>query len=309
MSRPSRIVFVGNVAYSITEEMLVEIFSSVGPVVVRIVFDKETGKSKGFAFCEYRDVDTAHSAVRHLNGLVVMGRPLRVDFSESESKSGSKGSSRATRSPPLVDPPKRSFDTMNSAAPISNPNVYSNQSSPPSIESEIDSLLAKMSHDQLYEIIRPIKALIEEDPAQARQILTQNPQYAYALLRSQLILGLSPAVASQTYPVKSSVNSQGSNFSQPVYPAPAPQMHSVPAPSPTFASEHNVSYSNGVAHVPSFPQYNQPDLFPELSPEQKQMVQQLITLTPDQIAQLPYPTQQQVFAVLQRVRDSQVGHY
>lgn len=45
----------------------------------RIVYDRETGKPKGYGFCEYRDQETALCAMRNLNGHEIAGRTLRVD--------------------------------------------------------------------------------------------------------------------------------------------------------------------------------------------------------------------------------------
>ncbi|KRY15422.1 Cleavage stimulation factor subunit 2, partial [Trichinella patagoniensis] len=71
---------VGNISYDATEEELKEIFSQVGPVVgFRLVFDRETGKPKGYGFCEYLDQETALSAQRNLCNYEFHGRPLRVD--------------------------------------------------------------------------------------------------------------------------------------------------------------------------------------------------------------------------------------
>ncbi|KWU43379.1 hypothetical protein RHOSPDRAFT_12218, partial [Rhodotorula sp. JG-1b] len=76
---------VGNLPFDLTEEQLVEVFSSVGPVVsFRLVFDHATGKPKGFGFCEYRDADTAASALRNLQGVEVGGRGLRLDFADTD---------------------------------------------------------------------------------------------------------------------------------------------------------------------------------------------------------------------------------
>ncbi|CAH1798142.1 unnamed protein product, partial [Owenia fusiformis] len=77
--RALRSVFVGNISYDTTEEQLREIFSQVGPVIsFRLVYDRETGKPKGYGFCEYEDVETAQSAMRNLNNFDLSGRPLRV---------------------------------------------------------------------------------------------------------------------------------------------------------------------------------------------------------------------------------------
>ena len=43
------------------------------------MYDRETGKPKGYGFCEYKDQETALSAMRNLNGFEIAGRTLRVD--------------------------------------------------------------------------------------------------------------------------------------------------------------------------------------------------------------------------------------
>jgi hypothetical protein len=64
------------------------------------VFDRETGKPKGFGFCEYRDTETAMSAMRNLNGYDINGRALRVDFAEKESKGRGPGGPDGPRGGP-----------------------------------------------------------------------------------------------------------------------------------------------------------------------------------------------------------------
>ncbi|PRQ73068.1 hypothetical protein AAT19DRAFT_15821 [Rhodotorula toruloides] len=87
----SKVVFVGNLPFDYTEEQFIDVFSSVGPVVsFRLVFDHATGKPKGFGFCEYRDADTAASAIRNLQGVEVGGRGLRLDFADTEDAPPSK---------------------------------------------------------------------------------------------------------------------------------------------------------------------------------------------------------------------------
>ena len=48
-------------------------------VSFKLVYDRETGKPKGYGFCEYKDQETALSAMRNLNGYEIAGRTLRVD--------------------------------------------------------------------------------------------------------------------------------------------------------------------------------------------------------------------------------------
>lgn len=70
---------------------------------MRLVFDKDTGKAKGYGFVEFYDPETAASAVRNLNDVPVGGRPLRVDFAESDpaqDQQGGGGGGGARRRPP-----------------------------------------------------------------------------------------------------------------------------------------------------------------------------------------------------------------
>ncbi len=79
------ILTVGNIPYEATDENLREIFSQAGPVLsFRLVYDRESGKPKGYGFCEYKDLETAQSAMRNLNGVELHGRNLRVDSAASE---------------------------------------------------------------------------------------------------------------------------------------------------------------------------------------------------------------------------------
>eukprot|EP00118_Oscarella_pearsei_P013907 m.115557 g.115557 ORF g.115557 m.115557 type:complete len:92 (+) comp37545_c0_seq12:48-323(+) len=80
---------VGNIPYDATEEKLKEIFSAAGPVVsFRLVYDRDSGKPKGYGFCEYDDPETAASAIRDINGYPLNGRTLRVDGAASERGGG-----------------------------------------------------------------------------------------------------------------------------------------------------------------------------------------------------------------------------
>jgi RNA recognition motif-containing protein len=61
----------------------------------RLVTDRDTGKSKGFAFCEYHDLAAAESAVRNLSGHEMSGRQLRVSHAEEHQQM--KDGERAAR--------------------------------------------------------------------------------------------------------------------------------------------------------------------------------------------------------------------
>ncbi len=90
--QPSRVVFVGNIPYDFTETQITSIFAEVGPVVnFRIVFDRDTGKPKGYGFCTFPDYETAASAVRNLNNYDVGGRTLRVDYADNADEGAELG--------------------------------------------------------------------------------------------------------------------------------------------------------------------------------------------------------------------------
>jgi RNA recognition motif-containing protein len=73
-------IYVGNLPYTLREDYLEELFSQYGEIVsVRVVTDRETGRSKGFGFVEMADKDSADKAIEALNGYETDGRPLKVN--------------------------------------------------------------------------------------------------------------------------------------------------------------------------------------------------------------------------------------
>ncbi|KAK6019669.1 hypothetical protein OSTOST_14688 [Ostertagia ostertagi] len=74
-------VYVGNLPYQATEQALGDFFSQAGQVTnVKIVYDRETGRNKGFGFCDFADQASAENAVNTLNGADFNGRSIRVNF-------------------------------------------------------------------------------------------------------------------------------------------------------------------------------------------------------------------------------------
>lgn len=71
----------------LSEGDVVTIFSQFGePVFINLVRDKETGKSKGFAFLKYEDQRSTDLAVDNLGGATIMERMLRVDHTNYKRK-------------------------------------------------------------------------------------------------------------------------------------------------------------------------------------------------------------------------------
>eukprot|EP00899_Mesostigma_viride_P005492 jgi/Mesvir1/14944/Mv14620-RA.1 len=78
--KDSAYVYAGALPFQLTEGDLLAVFSQYGEIVdVNLVKDKETGKSKGFAFVAYEDQRSTVLAVDNLNGAKVAGRVIRVD--------------------------------------------------------------------------------------------------------------------------------------------------------------------------------------------------------------------------------------
>jgi RNA-binding proteins (RRM domain) len=72
-------IYIGNLNYSVRENDLKEVMEDYGTVVsVKIIKDRETGRSKGFAFCEIEEDEAAKKAITELNGSEYAGRPMVV---------------------------------------------------------------------------------------------------------------------------------------------------------------------------------------------------------------------------------------
>ncbi|KAK3362241.1 hypothetical protein B0T25DRAFT_523832 [Lasiosphaeria hispida] len=207
--QPSRVVFVGNIPYGLTEEQITEIFSGAGRVInFRLVYDRETGRPKGFGFAEFPDYDSAASAVRNLNDYEIMGRKLRVDFS-NETVSGEDDNQNrdgAPANPTQNSSSVPSYQPTNGngnppMVPISGGNNGGGTSLPPLPQGKelpsgmtctdaISRTLNTLPPAQLLDILQQMKSLATTDPARAIELLGQAPQLSYAVFQALLIMGL-----------------------------------------------------------------------------------------------------------------------
>jgi RNA recognition motif-containing protein len=87
-------LYVGNLAYTATNESLQTLFATFGEVVsAQVVMDRDTGRSKGFGFVEMSSNQAAQEAITGLSGKDVNGRQLTVNEArprEERSRSGSR---------------------------------------------------------------------------------------------------------------------------------------------------------------------------------------------------------------------------
>ncbi|KAL3651796.1 hypothetical protein CASFOL_004798 [Castilleja foliolosa] len=215
-----RRVFVGNIPYDATEEQLVQICEEVGPVVsFRLVTDKDTGKPKGYGFCEYKDEETALSARRNLQGYEINGRQLRVDFAENDKNAdrsreqgrggpgvpsnsdvskqmgGPSVTGHTSLQQPIGDSVAKTAATvmagvLGSAQTASNLNQNGFQSRPTLGTDPLTLHLAKLSRGQLIEVMCTIKTIATQNKEQARQLLIAIPNLSKALFQAQIMLGM-----------------------------------------------------------------------------------------------------------------------
>jgi cold-inducible RNA-binding protein len=95
----SKKIYVGNLSYQTTEADLTTLFEQAGEVEsVSIITDRDTGRSKGFAFVEMSNED-AEKAIAQFNGTEVNGRALTVNEARprEERSGGGRGGSGGGR--------------------------------------------------------------------------------------------------------------------------------------------------------------------------------------------------------------------
>ncbi|KAK4529222.1 hypothetical protein CCYA_CCYA01G0079 [Cyanidiococcus yangmingshanensis] len=303
MSRGSATVFIGNIPYGVTEDVLLERMQEVGPVVsLRILYDKETGKPKGYGFCEYRDPETAESAVRNLNERIEFGgRTLRIAPStqtRGQSGSGSLGPAAGVESGlsgPMAGVPasgsgapgaagtyfgRGAYDGMGDtpAAFPSGPIAAAAQVVQPFLLPSGQASLQGLRLQQIFDVLAELKALAQQNPDEVRSMLAAHPPIAHAILQAQVLLGMVSAQQAQQH-----LQSIAASLTPSM---PAPGIASVP---------RQAAIPTATAPTPSgFP-------VSQTGSNEEALLRQLMSLTPAQIQALPPDQRQQVLALRQQM--------
>ncbi|KAI1486955.1 hypothetical protein F5X96DRAFT_652416 [Biscogniauxia mediterranea] len=290
---PSRVVFVGNIPYGLSEEQISDIFSTAGKVLTfRLVYDRETGRPKGFGFAEYPDADSAASAVRNLNDYEIMGRKLRVDYSTEgrvdgdDSNTNTSGYGQAANGASHMAPQPTPAGSL--------PPLPPGKELPPGVSATdaISRTLNTLPATQLLDILSQMKSLATTDPARATELLTQAPQLSYAVFQALLLMGLVSPEAIHSV-LDTSVAPPTVAQPAPTYP-PAGMPYNIPAnptpPVPTpyappATSAAQPSYAPPVANPPAVQQ--DPD----------SLMQAVMNLPQETIDQLPHAERQQIMAL------------
>jgi len=93
-----RKLYVGNLAYGVSDSDLQQLFEAHGTVQsAQVIMDRETGRSKGFGFVEMGSDQEAQAAITALNGKEVDGRALTVNEARPKTEGGGRGGSGGGR--------------------------------------------------------------------------------------------------------------------------------------------------------------------------------------------------------------------
>ncbi|XP_060178544.1 28 kDa ribonucleoprotein, chloroplastic-like [Lycium barbarum] len=80
-------LFVGNLAWSVTSDSLIQAFQQFGTVVgARVLYDGETGRSRGYGFVSFETREEMENALNNLNGVELDGRALRVSLAQGKKQ-------------------------------------------------------------------------------------------------------------------------------------------------------------------------------------------------------------------------------
>ena len=85
-----RRLYVGNLAWTVTDQDLHDVFSEAGKVEnSQVIMDRATNRSRGFGFVEMANDEDADNAIKKLNGRDIKGRAIKVN--EAQARSGGGG--------------------------------------------------------------------------------------------------------------------------------------------------------------------------------------------------------------------------
>lgn len=88
-------IFVGNLSFGATESSIRSLFEAHGTVErASLVTDRDTGRSRGFAFVEMSDSREAEAAINALNGAELDGRALNVNLAKPKTERSGGGGGR-----------------------------------------------------------------------------------------------------------------------------------------------------------------------------------------------------------------------
>lgn len=201
MSRPpTTTVWVGNIPFDTTEAEVHALLAQIGSIKnFRLIMDRDTGKPKGFGFCEFHSKEDAESAYRNLNNTMFKNRQIRIDFAEENisDRVGYKPRGEGGRElpggglPPRGPgyPPIGMAAAQQSAAQVSSL-LGGTPASDRRIQDMLNDLLANKSRAELWEVMRMLKNFLGGDKEAAKQFFAERPGLTKAVFQTQVLLGM-----------------------------------------------------------------------------------------------------------------------
>lgn len=302
---------MGNLAFTTTEEQLHQAFSELGRIVkVRMVTDQDTGKPRGFAFIEFEDPQAALSAIRNMNDYELNGRRIRVNFSNSshlEQLAGKLGMDMSAHTQARQQAEAKKAAMTESAGTVA-----------------VAGSLKAMSKGEMYDVIKQLKEVADKDPDEARKLLCGHPQLPEAVLflMSKLdmiktpvatgaigVPGADMAAATAAAPARPADPRAAAAASAPSDPrardpraAARAQQQAPPPPPPPMMQQQQLPPPPPAQYgAPPPPAAMPPAAPPAVAGLDPALVQQVMSLTPSQIAQLPPDKQQSIIALRQQI--------
>jgi RNA recognition motif-containing protein len=87
-------LYIGNLSFTVDSNQLTSLFSEIGTVeTANVIMDRDTGRSKGFAFVEMAESSAAQTVIDKLNGTELAGRAMNISEAKPQAPrdSGSRG--------------------------------------------------------------------------------------------------------------------------------------------------------------------------------------------------------------------------
>jgi cleavage stimulation factor subunit 2 len=282
----------------LTEEQITEIFSAAGRVInFRLVYDRETGRPKGFGFAEFPDYDSAASAVRNLDDYEIMGRKLRVDFSnetvgDEDGRERNQATASSSNAPSSYNQPANGTTNQGAMPPSGSslPPLPQGKDLPAGMTctDSISRTLNTLPPAQLLDTLQQVQQFATQDPARLTELFNQSPQLTYAIFQAMLLMGLVSPDA---------INSVLDN---PGAPLPAPAGGAPPYGYPGATGTPPVPVGSGYGAPPVVPSPVPAAAPPAPAPagqDPEALMRAVMELPQETIDQLPEAERQQIMAL------------